>query len=520
MKVIKINEVGPLIKDKDTVAISGSGGSGSPEGLLEGLVNYYNEYHKPQNITVTCGISPGNLTKDEVGMNRLAKKGLVGKAICAHVGMGRVFGEMIGQNLFPAFVLPLGVINHLYRAIGALEDGIITHIGLDTFADPKLDGCCANSLAKKEEPIVKRIKIDGKDNLFYKTFPINVALLKGTYADTDGNISLEEEGVIGEQYNMAIAAHNSGGIVIVEVKEIKEKNTLHPRNVLIHSSFVDYVVVNKPDENLGEYNIPKYRPELCGDKKITLEDIKIRTLDARKVCARRASLEIKKGDVINLGVGMPDSVANVAFEEGVYSDIELSIETGVTGGVPIGGVVFGSSINPTSIIPMASQFDAYNGGSLDMAIIGFAEVDKLGNVNVSNFGTRITGPGGFTNIVARTKVLIFMGTFTATNLEEEIKDEKLIIKKDGEIKKFVKKLRQITFASKNALENNQKVLYVTERCVFELTSKGIILKEIAPGIDLEKDILNQMAFKPLISSNLKTMDKRIFRNEKMNLLLK
>ena len=518
MKIIEQEYIGKLIKDNDTVVISGSGGSGSPEALIKGLKDAYLNTGHPKNITVSCGISPGNLTKDDVGMNMLAKKGLVGKAICAHLGMGKVFGEAIGNNEFPAFAIPLGVINHLYRAIAGHEVGVLTHIGLNTFADPRIDGCCANESAKKLPPMVELITLDGKENLLYKSFPVNVALIKATYADRDGNISLEEEGLIGEQYNMAIAAHNSGGIVIAEVKEIKPKHSLRARNVLIHSSLVDYVVVAEPDTSLGEYNIPIYRPELTGDKRIELADIKTRPLDERKVCGRRAALEIKCGDVINLGVGMPDSVANVCAEENIADKIYLSVESGPTGGVPIGGVVFGASVNPDSVISTASQFDAYNGGSLDMAIVGLAEVDQEGNVNVSKFGNRVTGPGGFINITQSTKRIIFMGTFMAKGLAIEIHDGKLIINHEGINKKFVSKVEQITFSAKEAIKNNQEVLYITERCVFKLTSEGLELIEIAPGINLEKDILNNMDFKPLISSNLKEMDRKIFIDAKMNII--
>ena len=517
MKIINVEDIGKLIHDNDTVAISGSGGSGSAEAVIKGISDSFVTTGHPNNLTVTCGISPGNLTDDEVGMNIKTKKGLVGKAICAHLGMGRVFGNAIGNNQFPAFAVPLGVINHLYRAIAGHEIGIITRIGLDTFADPRIAGCCTNEKATHLEPIVELLNIDGKEQLLYKSFPINVAVIKATYADEEGNVSLEHEAVIGEQYNMAIAAHNSGGIVIVQVEKIVPQGSLKARNVLIHSSFVDYVLVAQPDLSLGDYNIPVYRPEITGDKKVPLEEIKIRPLDNRKVCGRRSAMELKKGFVVNLGVGMPDSVANVCAEEGISDDIFLSVESGPTGGVPIGGVAFGGAINPESVISTAEQFDAYNGGSLNMAILGLAEVDEEGNVNVSKFGTRVTGPGGFINITQSTKKVIFMGTFTAGHLQEEIKDGKVNILHEGVTKKFVKKVQQITFSGKNAIKNHQEILYVTERAVFKLTANGPELIEIAPGIDLEKDILNEMAFQPRISPNLKYMDSRIFREEKMNL---
>ena len=517
MEIIKKDKVADLIHDGDMVAISGSGGSGSPEALIKSVMDSFLKKGTPKNIGVTCGISPGNLTNDDVGMNMLAKPGLVGRAICAHLGMGRVFGNAIGGNQFPAFAVPLGVINHLYRAIAGHEVGVVTHIGLGTFADPRVEGCCANEKAHKLKPIVELINIGGKEQLFYHSFKVDVALLKASYADANGNISFEEEGILGEQYNMAIAAHNSGGIVIVEVKDIKPANSLRAKDVLIHSSIVDYVVVNKPNEKLGEYNLPFYKPEITGDKRIKLEDIKIRPLDERKICGRRSAMELKKGDVINLGVGMPDSVANSCAEEGISDYIYLSVESGPTGGVPIGGVVFGASVNPDSLIPTAEQFDAYNGGSLDMAVLGLAEVDKHGNVNVSKFGTRVTGPGGFVNITQCTKKIIFMGTFTAVNLEEKIEDGKLVIVKEGEKAKFVDKVQQITFSADQAIKNKQEILYVTERGVFKLTDKGVMLTEIAPGVDLEKDILGHMEFKPLVAKNLKVMDERIFKDKKMNI---
>lgn len=517
MKIIDAKEVAKYVKDNDVVAISGSGGSGSPEALIKSLSDSFVANGSPKNITVTCGISPGNLTTDEVGMNMLAKDGLVGKAICAHLGQGKVFGNAIGLNKFPAFAVPLGVINHLYRAQAGHEVGVISHIGLNTFADPRIDGCCANELAKKEKPIVELINIDGKENLLYKTFPINVALVKATFADEDGNVSLEHEAVVGEQYNMAMAAHNSGGIVIAQVEEIKPKHSLRARNVLLHASIVDYVVIAKPDLSLGEYNLPVYKPEMSGDSRIEVGDIPVRSLDERKVCGRRSAMELKKGDVINLGVGMPDSVSNVAAEEGFVNDIYLSVESGTTGGVPTGGIAFGATINPDIVVQTSEQFDAYNGGYLDMGIVGLAQVDQYGNVNVSKFGTRVTGPGGFINITQSTPKMIFMGTFTAKNLEEEVKDGKLVIYKEGENKKFVKNVEQITFSAKQAIINKQDILYVTERAVFRLTNKGIMLTEIAPGVDLQKDILDQMEFMPLISTELKLMDERIFEDKKMNL---
>lgn len=517
MKIIDIKNIKDYIKDGDMLAISGSGGSGSCEAILKGIMNSYLDSGHPKNIGVTCGISPGNLTTDDVGMNMLAKPGLVAKAICAHLGMGKVFGLSVGNNQFPAFAVPLGVINHLYRAIAGGEIGVLTHIGLNTFADPRIDGCRANEKAKELPNIVELVKIDNQELLLYKSFKIDVAIIKATYADEDGNLSLEHEVVIGEQYNMAIAAHNSGGIVIAQVEKIVPRHSLKARNVLVHSSYVDYVVVSPPDTSLGDYNMPIYRPEATGDSRINITNNAVIPLTARKVCSRRAALELKKGNVINLGVGIPETVGKIAEEEGFLEEIYLSVETGPTGGIPIGGIAFGGAINADSIIPTAEQFDAYNGGALDMAILGLAEVDKDGNVNVSKFGSRVTGPGGFINITQSTSKIIFVGTFTTNNLKEQFNDGKIAIEHEGEKQKFVDKVEQITFSGKQALKNGQEVYYVTERCVFKLEDKGPTLIEIAPGINLETDIINQMGFLPNISSELKEMDERIFKDQKMDL---
>ena len=516
MKIIKSDDVASLIKNNKTVAITGCGGSCSPEALLKSVRTSYDKYQVPNNLTVVAGISPGNLTTDLVGMNMLCKKGLVKKAICAHLGMGKLFGEAVGNNEFPAFGLPLGVLNHLLRAIAGKEVGIITKIGLDTFADARIDACCINDLAKREEPIVDAIKIGGEDYLFYKSFPIDVALIKATYADEKGNISFEHEAVISEQFHMAAAAHNSGGIVIVQVEDIKPAGSLKAKDVLINSKLVDYVVVSKPDVTLGDYNLPIYRPDLTGEEK---REVKIEScpLDIRKVCARRSAMEIKRGNVINLGVGMPDLIAKIANEEGFIDDISLSIECGPMGGVPIGGVAFGASINPDSIISTADNFDLYNGGFLDLAILGLAEVDQYGNVNVSKFGKRVTGPGGFINITQSTKRIIFMGTFMAEGLREEVTSEGIKIIHEGIKKKFVNQVEQITFSGKNAIKNHLDVLFVTERAVFKLTKGGLELIEIAPGIDLKQDILDKMDFKPIISKDIKRMDERLFKASIMKL---
>lgn len=520
MKIVSADDVVKLIKSGDTIAVSGSGGSGSPDAVLQALQNRFKSTKKPNNLTVTSGISPGNLTYDDVGMNCLAEPGMVGKAICAHLGMGKKFGNAIGENWFPAFGIPLGVYTHLLRAIAGHKPGILTHVGLNTFVDPRIEGACENEKAKKLPPIVELKEIDGEEKLFYKTYPINVSIIKATYADTKGNISLEWEGIIGEQFHLAAAAHNHGGIVIAQVEKVVEYGTLKAKDVIIPAKLIDYVVVAQPDKSLGNYNLPKHNACLVGKSRMKLNELEAVEMNERKVCARRASMELNKNVLVNLGVGMPELVASVCNEEVRIEDITLSIETGITGGVAQNGVAFGVAYNADSIIADANMFDLYDGGVLDAAVLGLAEVDKEGNVNVSKFGTRVTGPGGFINITQNTPKVVFVGTFTSGGLKVKTGNGKLQIEQEGKNKKFVQNVQQITFSAKNAIENKQDITYVTERAVFKLTKNGLKLVEIAPNVDLKKDILAQMDFKPIIAKDLKIMDSKIFKKAKMKLKLK
>lgn len=430
-------------------------------------------------------------------MNYLAKEGLVGKVISSHVGMGRLFGKMCSENRFPVFALPLGIYNHVLETGSSKDIGYLSHVGLKTTSDPRIDACCQNEMAKKEKPIVELLNLNQQETLLYHSLFLNVAFIKASFADKEGNVSLKNEPIIGEQLLLACNAHNNGGIVIVEVEQIVPH--IKAKDVLINQKLVDYVILRKtsPKDLKNEYNIPVYRPELTGEKMIQLSSIKKIPLDIKKLCALRAFQELKKGDVINLGIGMPEYVANVINEKKMINDFNLSVETGHFGGVPSKGIIFGININPVSIISTLNTFLLYDGGFLDAAVLGMGEVDCEGNVNVSNFGNRLTGPGGFINITQNTKLVIFLGTF-AVGAKEEIIDHQLKIIEEGKTTKFVKKVNQITFSGKEAIINNQKVLYITERGLFELTDDGLELKEIVKGIDLEKDILAKMAFRPII----------------------
>lgn len=518
MKFIDAKEAVSYIKDNDMVGISGSGGCGSPENLLTALRKRYESEGHPRNIGVTCGITASNLTEDYVGFNNLALDGMVGKAICGHLGRGKLFGKAVSENKFSAYIIPLGLYGHLLRATAQHNPGVISHVGLNTYCDPRIEGCRANDKAKIES-IVDLMKINGKEYLFYHSYPINVALIKASYADSDGNVSLYKEPIIGEQVELASAVHSCGGIVICEVDEIVEKGSIVPKKVDIFHKLVDYIVVAKQSKELGEYNFPEYKPELIGEKKVKPEELDAIPLDERKICGRRASLEIGPDMIVNCGIGMPDTIGRIAAEEGYSDKIYISIETGVFGGIPVYGQLFGSAINPISLYSTPNIFDLYDGGVLDCGVVGLAEVDKYGNVNVSKLGNRTTGAGGFINITQNCKKIIIMGTFTSGGLQVEVSSGKLRIVNEGKYRKFKENVAQITLSSKNVLNEKQDIIYITERAVFKLNKDGLLeLTEIAPGIDLEKDILSNMDFKPVISDNLKYMDERIFKEEKMGLI--
>lgn len=517
VNVITAQEAMNLIEDKMTVGVGGFGAYAAPDYLLKVLADRYKETKHPEKLTVVCGISPGDNTKEDIGLNRLAIEGLLDTVIAGHFGNPPKIAEMIGTNQVAGFAVPMGVIIHLLRAAGGHKPGVLTHVGLGTFADPRIEGCKANQKAiDSGREIVELTKVDGKDYLIYKTFPLDACLIRGTYADEDGNISMEEEAIGDYALQLAAATHASGGKVIVQVKNIVKRGSLNPKAVRIHHSAVDYVVkCEEPEIYHRQGYAAAYRPELTGAITCPTDAIEPMEQGNRKVIARRGAMELKSGVLINLGIGIPSGVGVVANEESFADQLTMSLESGPQGGVPVEGLGFGAAVNAEAIYPVADMFDLYDGGILDMTFLGAAEIDGSGNVNVSRFGTRCTGPGGFVNISQNTKKVYFVGTFTAGGLKEEVKGGKLTILQEGKSKKFKKQVQQITFSGDYARESGQEITFITERAVLKLTEKGIMLTEIAPGVDLQKDILDQMEFEPLIAEDLKLMDAAIFHDETM-----
>ncbi len=519
-KFITAGEACELIKDNMIVGVGGFGGWNAADDILINLGCRFEKTGSPKNLTVYTGVTPGDTTENGYGMSALGAEGLVTSLYGSQMGLAPKIFRNLGQNKIAGYCFPLGVIGHMFEAMASKGPGVITHVGLNTFCDPRLDGCKMNDAAKAQgKDIVSVVELNGKEYLFYHAFEnMDVCIIQATYADEDGNLSFDDLPFISEQPEMAHATHNNGGIVIAQVKEIVKNGTIHPKNVLVHSANVDYVVKANPENHLQGYQDPGVvRKELTGDIKVPVESLDPMKLNVRKVIGRRGAMELTPNALVNLGIGLPDGVASVANEEGIAAETTLTVETGTFGGVPVGGVGMGACVNPDALYRITDLFDLYDGGCLDMTCLGMAEADEEGNVNVSRFAGRVIGPGGFIDISQNTKKVCFLATFTAGKSEIEVGDGKINIKKDGGGIKFRKKVDQITFSAEYAKKAGQEVFYITERAVFKLTEKGVTLTEIAPGVDLEKDILAHMEFKPAIADDLKQMDERIFKDCLMNL---
>lgn len=512
-KVISADEAVARIKDGAVVTTTGFVQSCIPEALHAALEKRYVETKAPRDLTLIMCAGAGD--SKGLGTGRLHHDGLLKRVIAANFGRMPKVAQAAQDDKIQGYNLPQGVISKLYRSCASGSPGLFTRVGLHTYVDPRLGGGKVNT--KTKEDLVKLVEVDGKEWLFYKATPIDVALIRATSADPLGNLSMEREALTLDVLAQAMAAHNNGGIVIAQVERIVAEGSIKPKDVKVPGILVDCVVVADPPEmHRMNYGV-MYDPGLAGEVRVTVDSLPTMEFDERKIIARRAAFELPPNGVINLGVGAPDGVANVANEEKVTPYLVMTTEAGAVGGVLAGGSSFGSSANAHSILDQNQMFDFYHGGGLDLTCLGMAECDSVGNVNTSKFGGKLNGCGGFIDISQNARAVVFAGTFTAGGLKVAIEDGKLRILQEGRAKKFVRQVEQVTFSGKYAAQKSQPVIYVTERCVFQLTEHGLELIEVAPGIDIERDILPNMAFKPHIHKPV-TMNPRIFLNQPMDLL--
>lgn len=516
-KLVSAEFAANLVEDNMTLGVGGFVGFNVAEEILIALENKYVSKGEPKDLTVfhCAGVGDGKTR----GMNHLGHDGLIKRLICGHVGLAPMVGSLCTQNKIECFIIPQGVCSHILRATAGRKPGLITHVGLKTYADPRNEGCKGNQAAIDcGHEVCELVNVGGKDYMFYKSVPLDVCFIRGTYADEAGNLTMDKEALISDVLEMAMATHNSGGIVVAQVEKMVAKGTLPAKDVIVPSFLVDYVVEGKEENHRQWFLDDEFHPELTGAIKIPMGAIEPMGLNPRKVIGRRGAQLLQKGKVVNLGIGVPEAVAAVAGEEGCSDAITLSIESGVLGGVPTGGTGIGGTINPDARFKQPDCFDFYDGSGLDMAFLGSAQVDEKGNVNVSKFSGRMVGPGGFINITQNAKTVIFCGTFTAGKMKCEIADGKLNIIEDAPGIKFIKNVEQITYSAEYGVESGQKVYYLTERAVFKLSPEGLELVEIAPGVDLQKHILDKMEFIPIMK-DVKEMDPAIFTDALMNLVI-
>ncbi|MEI0528505.1 acyl CoA:acetate/3-ketoacid CoA transferase [Brachyspira intermedia] len=514
-KFIKANQVSELIDSSSFIGLDGFVGIGVPEEILIQIEKSFLEKGYPNNLSIIFGAGTGD--GKVKGSGRLGHKGLLKRVVAGHLGLAPRLGELANNNEIEAYNLPQGVIVQMFREMAAGKPGILSHVGLGTFVDPELQGGKLNSITT--EDIVERCKFKGQDLLFYHAPKLDYAILRGTYADEDGNISYEEEALTLEGLSIATAAKNSGGKVFVQVKAKVKRGSIPPKEVKIPGILVDYVVVAENPENhmqtFGEY----YNVGYVKNNFVVEGSLKEVKLDERKIIARRCAMLLDRSKkILNYGIGMPEVISMVVNEEGQEEYFTPTVEPGAIGGTPMGGGSFGATFNATAIVDQPYQFDFYDGGGLDMAFLGLAQCDQYGNINVSKFGPKIAGCGGFINITQNAKEVVFLGTFTTGGLKIGVENGELRILQEGKVKKFIKDVEQVTFSGNIANKNNKKVIYVTERAVFTLVKEGLKLVEIAPGVDLQKDILDQMEFKPIVADDLKKMDSKIFIDKKMGLV--
>lgn len=491
-----------------TVAIGGSGaGHAVPDVLLRELGKRHETTGSPTNLTLIHPFGVGD--QQSKGLQQAAFAGMYRRVIGGHWSMAPKMAQLAAENRFAAYCLPAGVIVQLFHCAAAGSPGWFSHVGLETFVDPRLEGGRLNALATEE--LVEFVERDGRPWLFYKTLPIDIALIHAWEADPEGNLAMQQEAGFWHNCALAQAAKANGGLTIAVVRKTVPAGSIDPRAVQVPGCFVDVIVV---DEQQGQTYQTDFEPAFCGESILPAANFPPLPFGPRKIIARRAAMELTPGAVINVGFGIPDGVIAVAREQGFVDRITPTIEHGQFGGVPAGGLDFGAVYNPSAILETGHMFDFYHGRGVDQTFLGFLEIDRSGNVNVSKLPSRIIGVGGFIDIVQKADKAVFCGTLSI-RAKASISDGVLRFDTHG-TPKLVEDVSQVTFSADYARRNGQEVLYVTEAAVFRLGEAGVMLEEIAPGLDLERDLLPQLGFRPAISPKLREMQPSLFRPEPMS----
>jgi propionate CoA-transferase len=522
-KMLSAAEAAGLIPDEAIVSISSSSGLGCPDLMLKAIGERFAETGHPRNLTTLNPIAAGDMSGIK-GIDHLALKGLIKRIIGGSYPSGPSSAEppliwqMIGANQVEAYNIPSGIMFDMHREAASKRPGVLTKVGLDTFVDPDRQGCAMNDAAAAAQPVVRKVDFDGEPWLYFKAIAPQVAIIRATTSDERGNLTYEHEGAYLGGMDQALAAHNNGGIVIAQVKRITKDGSLRPHDVRVPGILVDYIVVD-PDQ-MQTTQTP-YDPAISGEIFRPLDSFRVPGFDIQKVIARRVAMELESGSAVNLGFGISANVPRILLEEHHHGDVTWVIEQGPVGGIPLLDFAFGCASNAEAFVPSPYQFTYFQGGGFDAALLSFLEIDRSGSVNVSKLGFRphvTAGAGGFVDITCRARKIVFSGMFNA-GAKLAVADGRLVIDEEGKIKKLVNEVEHVTFSGRRAVEQGQDVTYVTERCVMKLTPDGVVVTEIAPGVDLRRDILEQSEFPIIVSSHLAEMPSRIFGPELIGLTL-
>ncbi|GMW02504.1 MAG: propionate CoA-transferase [Candidatus Hydrogenedentota bacterium] len=506
--VVTADEAIRRVPDNATVAVNPV----PTEEVFPAFRRAFESTGRPNNLTILFTAGLGPFSADVKGMNHFAVPGMVSRIIAGHIGVNHLLVKMVAEDAVECYNFPQGTLAQLYREIAAKRPGLVTTVGLETFVDPRIDGGKTNRRTKAANDLVQLVQLNGEEYLFYKSIPLNVGIVRGTTADPQGNITCENEPLLMDAFELALAVKNCGGTVIVQVEQLSA-SAANPHMVRIPGMLVDYIVV-APSRKVHPHSLfVEFDPSFTGETTVPLSSVvQPMSLTIEKVICSRAARELAAGMTVNLGVGIPQGVSAVAFEEGILEDITLNTEFGVIGGQPDTGKNFGPARNPRAFVSQPAMFDFYDGGGLDVTCVGLAQVDREGNVNVSRLGNKVIGCGGFIDLTQNAKQCIFCGEFRAGGLKASVGDGKLTIESEGKAAKFVQKVDQITYSGNRARRLKQDAMFVTERCVFHLVPEGLLLSEIAPGIDLQRDILDQMEFRPIVPDDIPLMDVALFRD--------